>query len=92
MMNEAIADGQHTPKQVDDINVGRDFLFYRNTDNVKDKDLQQLYRSYEFIFRIIPMLSKFLKKRIELKHVTWIPSVLNTIIITVNDVISGLLY
>lgn len=92
MMNEAIVDGQLTQKQVDDINEGRDFFFYRNTDNVKDKDLQQLYRSYEFIFRIIPMLPKFLKKRIELKHVTWIPPFLNTIIITVNDVLSGLLY
>lgn len=91
MMNEAIVDGTLSKKQVDDINEGKEFYFFRNTENVKDSNLQNLYHSYEFIFRIIPVLPFFIRRKIKPKHVSWIPKPIKSIIIFASDIIVGAL-
>lgn len=90
LMNEAIAEGKLTSKQVNDINEGRDFYFYRNTDNVKNNELQKLYHAYEFIFKIIPILPTYIKKRIEPKYISWIPKGVKSFISLVADITTGL--
>lgn len=90
LMTEAIDDGKLSTKQINDINEGKDFYFYRNTDNVKDDNLQKLYHAYEFIFKIIPILPKFIKKRILPKHVLWIPKGLKSVIALIADIATGL--
>lgn len=90
LMNEAIRDGLLTEKQIQDINEGKDFYFYRNFENVKDKNLQNFFHSYEFIFKLIPILPLFIKKRILPKHVLWIPSVIKDSIMLVADILTGL--
>jgi len=89
-MNEAIIDGTLNQQQVNSINEGRDFYFYRNTDNVKDKDLQELYHAYEFIFRIIPALPFFIRRKLKPGHVLWIPRPLKSIFNFFADIIIGL--
>lgn len=89
MMNEAITDGILTADQVHDINEGKDFYFYRNTENVKDDNQQKLYHAYEFIFKIIPILPLFIKRKIEPKHVFWIPKNIKSGIALLSDIITG---
>lgn len=90
LMNEAIVDGLLTKQQVDDINEGKDFYFYRNTDNVRDKNLQDLYHAYEFIFRLIPVLPFFIRRKIKPGHVLWIPKPMKSIFNFFVDIIIGL--
>lgn len=90
LMDEAIVEGKLTEKQISDIYEGKDFYFYKNTENVKDRKLQDLYHSYEFIFKILPILPLFIKKRIKTSHVLWIPKIIKVIIIFIADVLSGL--
>ena len=90
LMDEAIEEGVLSAKQVEDINEGREFYFYRNIDNVKDENLQNLYHAYEFIFRIIPILPFFIRKKIKPKHVLWIPKPIKSVVIFVTDMCIGL--
>lgn len=90
LMNEAIADGRLTKTQIDNINEGREFYFFRNTENVKDIQLQNLYHSYEFIFRILPALPFFIRRKIKPKHVMWIPKPIKAFIIFFVDIIIGI--
>lgn len=89
MMNEAIAEGKLTPMQIDRINEGDDFYFYRNTDNVKDIKTQKLYLAYEFIFKIIPALPFFIRRRIKAEYFTWLPETLHFFITFIVDLFLG---
>ena len=90
MMNEAIAEGVLNQKQIDDINEGREFYFYRNLENVKDKKLQNLYHAYEFIFKIIPVIPFVIRKKLKPNHVIWIPKSIKAIVIFITDMVIGL--
>ncbi len=90
LMDEAIAEGVLNQQQIDDINEGREFYFYRNVQNVKDKSLQNLYHAYEFIFKIIPILPFFIRRKIKPKHVLWVPKPLKAIVIFTFDMAIGL--
>lgn len=76
MMKEAEQKGVLTPEQVHKINEGEDFYFFRNTDNVKDKDLMDKYKAYEVIFRIMPALPERWRSRIRIEHVRYVPGFL----------------
>lgn len=89
LMNDAIEDGSLSPKQIADINEGRDFYFFRNTDNVKDKKLQDLYHAYEFLFRLIPALPFFVRRKLKPEHVLWIPKPIKAICNFFADIIIG---
>lgn len=91
LMDEAIAEGVLNQKQINDINEGLEFYFYRNIQNVKDKNLQDLYHAYEFIFRIIPILPFVIRRKVKPKHVSWIPKPIKSIVIFVADMSIGLL-
>lgn len=90
LMDEAIVEGVLSQKQIDDINEGREFYFYRNIENVKDKSLKNLYHAYEFIFKIIPILPFFIRRKIQPKHVLWIPQPFKAVVIFVTDMAIGL--
>lgn len=91
LMNEAVEQGKLSTKQIDDINEGRDFYFFRNTDNVKNHKLQELYHAYEFIFRIFPILPLFIRKKINTNHVLWIPKPIKAVSNFVADLLIGLM-
>jgi anaerobic magnesium-protoporphyrin IX monomethyl ester cyclase len=52
MMKEAEQKGVLSDEQIRKINEGEDFYFFRNTDNVKDKELMEKYKAYEVVFRL----------------------------------------
>jgi anaerobic magnesium-protoporphyrin IX monomethyl ester cyclase len=91
LMNEAIIDGTLNQLQIVDVNEGRDFYFFRNLDNIKDKNLQNLYHAYEFIFKIMPILPFFIARKIKPSNVIWIPNFLKSIISFFGDIFIGLM-
>lgn len=91
MMNEAIEKGDLSVEDASLINEGADFSFYRKIDNIKDKELEKRYTAYEFIFRMIPILPKFIKKRIQPEHVFWIPNFIIGPLAFLSDLFIGFL-
>lgn len=91
MMNEAINTGRITAEQARKINEGEDFFFFRNTENIKDPELVNLYKAYEFIFRIMPLLPSGLKSRIRPKHIKHIPSFVLAPVALACDLLNGFL-
>ncbi len=89
MMKEAAQNGTLTQEQVTKINEGEDFYFFRNTDNVKDKDLMEKYKAYEVIFRILPALPESWKLKLNINHVQRIPKFLVRPLAMVADVVTG---
>ncbi len=92
MMNEAIELGRITPEQVDRINEGIDFYFFRNTDNIKEPEKMHLYKAYEVIFRLMPSMPEWIKVRIRPHHLKWIPKFLVRPFSMLGDLVSGLLH
>jgi radical SAM superfamily enzyme YgiQ (UPF0313 family) len=89
LMNEAIEDGRLTPKQIEDINEGRDFYFFRNTENIHDENLRKLYQSYEFIFRTIPAIPLKFRKKIKVESINRIPQKIKAVLTFLSDLIIG---
>lgn len=89
MMNDAIEKNRLTEEQVTKINEGEDFYFFRNTENIKDEKLMELYKAYEVIFRIMPVLPAGLRKRILPKHILLIPRLFIRPLSMLSDVITG---
>jgi len=91
MMAEAITKGRITEEQAQKINEGEDFFFFRNTENIKDEKLMNLYKAYEVIFRIMPVLPKYLRTHLLPQHVQKIPSFLIRPLSMFSDLATGLL-
>ena len=89
MMTEAISKGRITEEQAQKINEGEDFYFFRNTENIKDDNLINLYKAYEVIFRIMPVLPKYLRLNLRPKHIQKIPGFLIRPLSMLSDIITG---
>ena len=89
LMDDAIKDGLLSPKQVDSINNGIDFFFFNNTDNIKDPKLVKFYGSYELLFRLLPMLPLFLRRKLKPETLSKIPFAISRPIIIIMDIIYG---
>jgi len=91
MMNEAVRNGTLSKEKEALINEGVEFYFFRNTENIKDKDLMNMYKAYEVIFKLLPILPEFLKKRITPTFISTLPSFLIRPLSQVVDIASGFL-
>jgi anaerobic magnesium-protoporphyrin IX monomethyl ester cyclase len=89
MMNEGLAKGRITPEQAEKINQGEDFYFFRNTENIKDEGLMNLYKAYEVIFRIMPILPSWVQKRLLPKHILRLPDFVIRPVSMISDVATG---
>ena len=89
LMNDALAKGRITELQVQKINEGEDFYFFRNTENVKDVPLMNLYKAYEVVFRIMPVLPDSIKKKLKPALIQKFPKILIRPLSMLSDVITG---
>jgi anaerobic magnesium-protoporphyrin IX monomethyl ester cyclase len=89
MMNDAITKGRLSEDQARKINEGEDFYFFRNTENIKDAELMEMYKAYEVIFRIMPVLPERIRKTLMPHHIRRIPGFLIRPISIVSDIITG---
>ena len=89
MMRDAEEKGTITSEQVNKINEGEDFYFFRNTDNVKDKDLMDKYKAYEVIFRLMPALPESWKLNFTLDKVSFVPKFMIRPLSMLSDIATG---
>jgi len=74
MLKDAVKDGTVSKEQEERLNNGIDFFFFNNPDNIKDIKLIKYYENYLLLFKIYPLLPKFLRLRLKSNHVNFIPS------------------
>lgn len=89
MFRKALEDGTINDEQARRLNHGEDFYFFRNQENIKDPELVRQYANYEFIYRILPALPNYFKKRITQKSVNKIPDSVKNLLGKVLDVYVG---
>lgn len=91
MMQDAIKTELISQEQADRINNGIDFFFFNNPDNIKDEKVIKYYENYQFLFKVYPLLPKFIRKMFLIKHVNWIPSNLKKMMGMGFDLINAVL-
>ncbi len=88
MMKDALEQGTLDESTAERLNEGKDFYFYHNTDNIKHPGLIKLYFAYEVIFRMLPIMPAFIRKRIKPQHVIWIPKPIAITLLNVADLLN----
>ncbi|HWB62085.1 MAG TPA: radical SAM protein [Chitinophagales bacterium] len=91
LLREGIADGIVSKEEAERLNEGLDFYFFQNIDNIKDRDLIKTYKAYHFLFKIMPLLPKFIRMRLRAKHVKHIPTFITMPIAFMADLSLGML-
>lgn len=89
LLKEGLADGAITQEEADRLNDGIDFYFYHNTDNIKNQAMVKMYKSYELLFKIMPLLPKPVRMRLKAKHLEFVPQFIGRGIAFVADVMIG---
>jgi anaerobic magnesium-protoporphyrin IX monomethyl ester cyclase len=89
MLKEGLESGKVTDAEAERLYEGLDFFFYRNDDNIKNPEMVKIYKNYEFIFKILPLLPKKFRMNITQEKVNWIPIFVMNFIIFIVDVFLG---
>lgn len=74
MLKDAVKEGIVSKEQEDRLNNGIDFFFFNNPDNIKDIKLIKYYENYLFLFKLYPLLPRFLRIKLKSNYVGFIPS------------------
>lgn len=90
MFRQAIKDGIMSEEQANRIRTGQEFYFFRNKDNISDQSLVKKLENYELIYRVLPGLPTFLKKRIKNNHINFVPGFIKNVITFIADIWVGL--
>ncbi len=64
MMKEALEQGLVTPEEAEKLYEGENFYFHKADEKIKNREYAKLYRTYELIFKLLPILPDRLAKDI----------------------------
>ncbi len=92
MMKDGVAAGLVSPEQEQRLNEGVDFYFFRNEENIGNPALVKVYQNYELLYKIMPVLPGFIKKRIKTNHVSWMPRIVSRGVASIFDILIGFRY
>lgn len=73
MVKQALEMELITVGEVDRLNDGLDFDFYRSSSKIESVEKHRAYKSYELLFKMIPFMPGFIRKRISPKFLNKIP-------------------
>ncbi len=89
LLDQGLEAGLVTEEEAERLNEGADFYFFRNEENIKNKETVTIYNGYEMLFKIYPLLPRFIRRRLHEKHVRWIPASLKKIIGHAGDLLNA---
>lgn len=90
MMKKGVQQGLLSEEQAERLNEGVDFYFFRNDENISDKNLVEMYLRYEFIFKLLPLLPDSLKKKVDTDFAAKIPPFARRLMANIADIINGI--
>lgn len=92
LLQQGIDAGIVSPEQADQLNEGIDFYFFRNQDNIKNPELVKTYQNYAVLYKMLPALPVWMRKKLSTEKVNWIPISIGKFISSVFDVYVGFKY
>ena len=90
MVDQVLAAGLVTREQIDRLEDGHDFDFFRESNLGRDPRRMRIYKSYETLFKVIPVLSRRWRERLSSDSFSRIPAPLCTLISMLVDGVYGL--
>jgi len=90
LVKKGLEEGLITPKEVERLNDGIDFDFYRNSTKVADPQKKKKYKAYEVLFKLIPILPGSLRQKLHPKFFEHLPMPVCSLISFVADAFIGL--
>jgi radical SAM superfamily enzyme YgiQ (UPF0313 family) len=90
MVDQVLAAGLVTREQIDRLEDGHDFDFFRESNLGRDPRRMRLYKSYETLFKVIPVLPQRWRERLDADSFARIPAPICTLISMVVDGAYGL--
>lgn len=91
MVHQALEMGLINGQDMERLNEGSGFDFYRSSSCAHDPEKMRLYKAYEALFKLIPILPGFLRRRLHPRLFKKIPPRVCSLISFVSDVFIGLL-
>lgn len=91
ILEQGIKEGLLSEEDAERLNEGEDFYFFRNPDNIKNPKTVAKYKAYELLFKLYPLLPKFIRLRLKTYHVIWIPDSVKGIIYFCSDLLQGII-
>lgn len=91
MVGQALSMGIITPQDVEKLNDGLNFDFFRTNTNVQSKEDTRKYKAYELFFKLIPVMPHWLSQRLKVRHFMKIPIRLGNMISFLVDAGFGLI-
>jgi len=64
LIQQGLAMGLITPQEVERLNDGLDFDFYRESTKITDPQKRKKYKAYEVLFKLIPILPGFMRRKL----------------------------
>ena len=74
LVRQGLEEGLVTPDEVERLNDGVDFDFYRDSAKVADPQKRKKYKAYEALFKLIPVLPGFLRQKLGSKFFERLPA------------------
>jgi len=90
LIQQGLSMGLITPQEVDRLNDGIDFDFYRESAKVTDPVKRKKYKAYEVFFKLIPILPAWLRRRLSARSFEWMPVPLSSFVSFFSDALVGL--
>lgn len=91
MVHQALKMGLITPEEVERLNEGLDFDFFRTTYVLQDPQKTKYFKNFEVVFKLIPLLPRSWRQKIHPRILQFLPTSLCNLIIFLTDMLFGLL-
>lgn len=90
MVRDVLDKGLVTREQIDRLEEGHDFDFFREGNLGKDPARMRRYKSYEVLFKSIPVLPRALRERLTARSFSYLPRPICSLIAFTVDAVHGL--
>ncbi len=90
MIDQALEMNLVTAQEVEALNDGLGFDFYRSSSRIESPEKHRIYKAYELLFKMIPFMPPFIRKRLNPKVIARIPIPLISFLSFMADLCFGL--
>jgi len=90
LVQQALAKGLITSEEVERLNDGIDFDFYRDSAKVTDPQKRKKYKAYEVLFKLMPILPRFMRQNLSVSFLERLPISVCSFISFTADILIGL--
>lgn len=80
LVDQVLAQGMVTREQIDRLEDGHDFDFFRESNLGRDPRKMRLYKSYETLFKLVPVLPERLRTRLTAESFSRLPAPLCSVL------------